>query len=174
MAHKKFYITTSHRLVCTPNFGVIKYSVFTYSGYCSSTSGVLFRILLLDWLFNPLCYLMSIKFFPLKYSDLPVKFAAVCGNAYKSVKRGGQLWLHNIVSVTHRITKETSLINLKLIKAYKYLVSYSIFFIKYALALKIIWRLKNCCGRYLLERLIHSVLSKPALCNQERTTLFKM
>ena len=104
---------------------------------------------------------MSIKFFPLKYSDLPVKFAAVCGNAYKSVKRGGQLWLHNIVSVTHRITKETSLINLKLIKAYKYLVSYSIFFIKYTLALKIIWRLKNCCGRYLLERFIHSVLSKP-------------
>ena len=63
----------------------------------------------------------------LKYSDLPVKFAAVCGNAYKSFKRGRQLWLHNIFSVTHRITKETSLINLKLIKAYKYLVSYSNF-----------------------------------------------
>ena len=45
----------------------------------------------------------------------------------KYLKRGGQLWLHNIFSVMHRITKETSLINLKLIKAYKYLVSNSIF-----------------------------------------------
>ena len=105
---------------------------------------------------------------------MPVKFAAVCGNAYKSFKCGGQLWLHNIFSVTHRITNETSLINLKLIKAYKYLVSYGTIFIEYSLALKIIWRLKNCCRRYLLERFIHSVLSKPALCSQERTTLFKM
>ena len=63
----------------------------------------------------------------IKILRLAVKFAAVCGNAYKSFKRGGQLWLHNIFSVTHRITKETSLINLKLIKAYKYLVSNSIF-----------------------------------------------
>ena len=80
-------------------------------------------------------------------------------DSFRSVlfKRGGQLWLHNIFSVTHRITKETSLINVKLIKAYKYLVSNSIFFIKYSLALKIIWRLKNCCGSYLLERFIHSV-----------------
>ena len=80
---------------------------------------LLFRILLLDE------YLI----YALKYSDLNVKFVAVCGNAYKSFKRGGQLWLHNIFSVTHRVTKETSLINLKLIKAYKYLVSYSIFFL---------------------------------------------
>ena len=32
-----------------------------------------------------------------------------------------------------------------------------VFFIKYSPALKIIWRLKNCCGSYLLERFIHSV-----------------
>ena len=93
---------------------------------------------------------------------MPVKFAAVCGNAYKSFKRSRQLGLHNIFSVTQRITKETSLINLKLIKACEYLVSYSTFSFKYSLALKIIWCLKNCCGRYLLERFIHSVLSNPA------------
>ena len=121
------YITTSRRFKCVPQIlGLSSIHIFrllflplsiTFRRIHERNSFDLGAICLFCFEF---CCLID-------FFDLPVKFAAVCGNAYKSFKRGGQLWLHNIFSVTHRITKETSLINLKLIKAYKYLVSNSIF-----------------------------------------------
>ena len=153
--------------MCTPNFGASSIHIFrllflplsiTFRRIHERNSFDLGAICLFCfeffWLID---FLIPVVTWWVLNLAIKILVAAVCGNAYNSFKRGGQLWLHNIFSVTHRITKETSQINLKLIKAYKYLVSYSIFFNKYSLALKIIWRLKNCCGRYLLERFIHSV-----------------
>ena len=85
--------------------------VFIYSGYCSCHCWIVLpknpraEFLWFRWIslfcFKCCClidFLIPIVtwwvlHFSIKYWDLPVKFVAVCGNAFKSFKCGGELWL---------------------------------------------------------------------------------
>ena len=168
----RFNITTSRRFKCVPDFGVIKYSyiqaiVLAIVDYLPKNPraqflwfrcdmSLLFRILLLDWLFNPYCYPMSIKFIHSNTRTCLLNLLQSVGTLTSLLSvadNSGCITYFRSRTVLQRKQAWQIWSWLNLINTWSPIV----FFIKYSPALKIIWRLKNCCGSYLLERFIHSV-----------------